>query len=956
MPDRFKIICFAVSLLAFSAMSSPSVEALGGINSSVFRATDALGGNPACLGINKNHQISASANRYWLGLPGEALFGSRIAYSSPQSAFGVFGIELRQLGLGVQSRFDVIAGYSYPIIFSDGLLSAGVSGRWVRNQYDLSRAYRFENDPLFDRLGTASDGFGFDAGFLFEKGSFRAGICAMNILKPSLSLEGGVEEGEAEPRKMALSISYSPLRWAIPIAQMEWHETEKWLGAFGIEFRLMRDLLRLRAGYSKNSFSFGIGMEDFARFPLAFDYSLKYPQSDLSKAGITTHGIGATVEIKPREKKPRIYEVKTPLIDVAAMRDMGMPKAIGHVGDTLRIRAIIVNLGSTKLDSIPVFAFAEGPETTLIGDAIYIRSLESGEEKNLVWNWVPRKAGNYKMVVNADDDGTRFPLRSGRFVEADEANNKIEIPVDVIGETIAKLEVKHPTLDIQELTYIAEEEPFVPMVFFDAGRTSVSPRFDAVLSVLANRMKENTDVIIKLLGYVDPNSDPRTWEGDSLHIKRALEVKRKLVSLGAPEKNIEIVVQGYNPASQRVSSGEGSLYETDTDRLWAEQENRRVEMRAVIKSLPEKLFSYDFKNHRIELTESTKDSIVAIACGVSNILEKNPSTIIIFEGEIPTSSQVEPIFSLMDGLREKVLSSPDCKYDISRFPNILRAEENFEPSLNLIVSGDALLYKPIDAALASKDFVIPQEFANNEIYIEIEEGNISEYRVFVVDSKGAVFRNIEKGTGTPPKKLLWNWRDDNGNLIDPRETYRVKLETKDPIGYIQSFLSREVRLKVSGRERIRESSIIVQFAFDEVTPTSIYLESRLESMAKEIVETAKSEKTRLTVKLLGHTDPIGTDRRNMILSQKRAEKEEMHLRKYLWHELGIQSDVELDSWLARNRVSFIGEGLADKEPYEIERYRDGKFEKVLIGNNAFPEGRSVNRRVVIEVELVRDFR
>ncbi len=249
---RYRDVLFYLflTLLTGSLAASPRLDALGGVYATALPGTEGLGGNPAAIAGGEFHQISANGTRYWLGLPGDILYGSRLAYTTPAYKWGSAGLELRQFGLGIHSRFDIGLGYAYPFrLGSSTFLSAGVYGHWIRNRYDLSSAYRFEDDPLFGRYGETSDGFGMDAGLDFRFRKFSVGLAGRNLIEPSLSLSGGTAEGEAAPLEISAGLAYSPFKWFTPTIQGGWHELEGFQGAAGAEFRLFDGLLgRLHLG------------------------------------------------------------------------------------------------------------------------------------------------------------------------------------------------------------------------------------------------------------------------------------------------------------------------------------------------------------------------------------------------------------------------------------------------------------------------------------------------------------------------------------------------------------------------------------------------------------------------------------------------------------------------------------------------------------------------------------
>ncbi len=944
-------------LLASLAYSeTPHLEALGGVFVPSMQGTEGMGGNPAAISGNRNHQIFVGATKYWLGLSEENIFGSRIAYVPPSAKFGSIGLEFRQFGTGVHDRFDIGAAYAYSIgVRGTKELSLGIYGRWIRNQYHIDEFYRFDDDPLFNRYGSSADGFGLDAGVLFRSSSFDLGFAGRNLVKPSLALSGGTEEGETESTELVAGAAYSAFEWLVPSGQISWTEDGGIDGACGVEFLVFDGILSLRTGYRPGGATFGIGLTGRTRFPLAFDYALVYPDGSLSKAGLTTHSVGITANIAPRvrppKKKPSPKTI-TGLPDIMAAADPVAPELpIAEVGVKRSYRAIIKNVGEIPIDQATTSIFFMGEDSFMVGDLISVPLLEPGEDFPIEWKWASPTSGRYSFLVSADDDGSRFPLYSGSISEISIANNRIEIPFYVIGPIEADIVPEFCNFDIEELTYIAEEEPLVPVVFFENGKTTVAERFVPVLDAIVQRTHENPDIKVVLSGYIDPSSDPETWETDSLNVRRAIEVERMALEIGADIDAVEVAHDGYDPTVSRISIS--ARHESMEDMIWAQQENRRVEMSTAIDGLDGEIFTFEFPDGPT-LPVALRDSVIGLGPKIAGYIDRNPELSLIFEGNARSEREWSEIYEILDGLRARLLAGADLDVDYGRFPVLVDVNKDSPGAIRIYGSGEGLLYRPKEAALAAKDFEIPEDKKRNKILIDISEGIVESYSVHIVDQDSVEIIELASGEGLPPKEVFWDWRDENGNLVDPRKVYRVRLSATDPVGETSNNYSPEIRIRVAGIERRMESTIIVQFAFDEVNSTSKYLESRIESMAKKVESLGGKSGFRLNIKIIGHTDPIGTDRRNKILSEQRAEQEETAIRRYLRRFVGVDTDSELERWLSEHNITLVRQGMADKDPYEVERYRAGRFERILLGNNAFPEGRAANRRVIIQIEEITE--
>jgi len=167
-------------------------------------------------------------------------------------------------------------------------------------------------------------------------------------------------------------------------------------------------------------------------------------------------------------------------------------------------------------------------------------------------------------------------------------------------------------------------------------------------------------------------------------------------------------------------------------------------------------------------------------------------------------------------------------------------------------------------------------------------------------------------------------------------------------------MSDPIAVDVTRRQQQMETLVIVEFAFDEKISESGFLESRVEYVARRFIEKALEPKDKLTAVVSGHTDIIGMDHRNRQLAQVRAQKEEENLRRYLIYLLGLGNNAELNTWLRAHNTTLASRGFSDSEPYIITKWEDNQLVEKKIGNNDVPEGRTINRRVVIDFIMEKE--
>ncbi len=129
-------------------------------------------------------------------------------------------------------------------------------------------------------------------------------------------------------------------------------------------------------------------------------------------------------------------------------------------------------------------------------------------------------------------------------------------------------------IDTLKIPEVREQQFFryQAVASFDHRDTVLSRDFDETLSTLARVLAENPDKTVELIG--NSSIEGNEEQSRQLALKRAQEVRRKLIDLGA------------NPASIRVRSDGSSnpIYYLQNS-FWAQYYNRRVELRWLIPDL-----------------------------------------------------------------------------------------------------------------------------------------------------------------------------------------------------------------------------------------------------------------------------------------------------------------------------------------------------------------------------------
>lgn len=224
-----------------------------------------------------------------------------------------------------------------------------------------------------------------------------------------------------------------------------------------------------------------------------------------------------------------------------------------------------------------------------------------------------------------------------------------------------------------------------------------------------------------------------------------------------------------------------------------------------------------------------------------------------------------------------------------------------------------------------------------EIYIFIRDYPHDPFPIKVI--------HVKSPSNTENININYNWDGikDNGIMAAFNKPYFYWTSVIDCTGkkYEASmrkfFISRDVIVK--------EKRIFALAQFNKVAPLHQFYLEQLDQ-----VEDMMKKNPRIRVRFFGHTDIIGTEERNNELSSDRA----MELANWLAKLIDI--DYSLKDSLKKELKSRIDNPLVIQPESVEQRFFFGKGEhfpliakNTVYGNNDSPQGRTLNRRVDIEI-------
>ena len=885
---------------------------------------------------NFRYFISAAFEKPFLSV-GDQLHTANFRFFIGEKKFGSLGISIDHMGNQYLTTQFGKFYYILPRIrfgrFSSGIwLAPGVA----RIGYFTANFHRFDfSDDVFAQKNSKFSPLA-DAGIFANYKNFALNIWGENLYPPNLSLSNSSDVKEPISANFILRYKIGTfVPWAGGLFDKR---TNELYPTFGLTW-LYRGW-SVSAGYEKNTVRANLYApvvlgKVWTRYETGYHTASK----DVASADMTSHCIGIDI-LFPHLKPPPPPKTNL-VIEPGELPDL-------WTMDTAYFSAAVVNRSETKSESTEVSLFAVAEDETICVGVKSVPEIEPGKEHLAQFVWIPPHPGSYKLVFTADDDGSHFPGIFGKLDESQEDDNRYTHNLLTLGKLVVSVSPLLQVLSIPSVTFVRQDEPIVPVVFFDSSSATVPARFDTMLSIVAQRLQLNPDVVVELKGYIDPESDNNNLD---YAMERMDSVAQRLIRLGVPPSSIiKIDTSEYDPTKPRISLIRKDI--PQKEKRMISEENRRVEMSARFQNIPLLVYEFNLPAGSQKIPKKNREVLDTVAEKLAGVLCSDHDAIILVEGIPAYDDDPVDVLRSLDVVRKYLLPRLQVFCPLERIPISLGEGDTKKTKVRVWLSAEKIIFKPVEQAEVAKEFKIPDDVRRNLIIISVNNPEmVQKYKIFAYneDTYDTV-RTFAAGDGPPPSQVVWNWRDDNGNLIDPRGTYRIALNITDELGQEYNILSDPIWVIVEKREHRLESSIVVQFSFDEAVTESKYLESRLEEFARLIIDKSQIPDNSVTVRLTGHTDIIGTPIRNQKLSEIRAEKELKNLRNLMKFVLGIDTDIELDQWLKRNNIKLESRGVRDTQPYTIERYRNNEFQKVLIGDNSKPEGRSINRRVVIEIE------
>lgn len=197
---------------------------------------------------------------------------------------------------------------------------------------------------------------------------------------------------------------------------------------------------------------------------------------------------------------------------------------------------------------------------------------------------------------------------------------------------------------------------------------------------------------------------------------------------------------------------------------------------------------------------------------------------------------------------------------------------------------------------------------------------VKKWEVDIRDDTGASIKKFD-GTGALPDKILWDWKTSSDEPVFPDKVYDINLTIMDSLDQVAQSEKTTFRTEYEviqqqlTPQKVEKTRLFLfKFDKDQIDVTSQRLREKLDQLAVKI---SAIPGTRVILK--GYTDIIGLDDYNRQLSIRRANT--------------IRNEL-IKRGIAESQINALGFGRQNP-----------------LMDNLLPEGRMMNRRVEVYIEV-----
>lgn len=392
----------------------------------------------------------------------------------------------------------------------------------------------------------------------------------------------------------------------------------------------------------------------------------------------------------------------------------------------------------------------------------------------------------------------------------------------------------------------------------------------------------------------------------------------------------------FEPNSIDFSQNSRQGNETDPDsllrlfgnRLQRDYPGLKIWVRGYVDPVSEQVL---LGNNRLSLLRAEKVKQKLIEYGARE------SQVIVLQDHRDTDPRLERKSSVIDPLDQAMVSEENRRVEI-RLPDNLPATKKVEY--------EKRFFAPHRIARSKNEILSEKIPIRCRLHTAVP---LTQFTIFIKDyAKDPFAIKIMQADTLPVDELrnftlLWDGIKDNRQMIAFNKSYHLVVQIVDANG--KNYHAPSLQFYVGRDIIVKEKRIFALAKFNKVDPLHQFYIEQLDQ-----VEDNMTRDNRLRIRFYGHTDVIGTQERNNILSAERA------LELSSWLAKIIDIDYRLTDSLKAEIKSRIDNPISPADPKIAHKFNFGKGESspliaknIEYGNNQAPQGRTLNRRVDIEI-------
>ncbi|MBN1754707.1 hypothetical protein JW877_00700, partial [bacterium] len=272
-------------------------------------------------------------------------------------------------------------------------------------------------------------------------------------------------------------------------------------------------------------------------------------------------------------------------------------------------------------------------------------------------------------------------------------------------------------------------------------------------------------------------------------------------------------------------------------------------------------------------------------------------------------------------------------------------------TLSVQLSAEGILAAPLPVKEILRAYELEKDGFSVAITLE-GETPLKEGELVLLDPSGNILTDVEL-FDINIDTLELHWSELLGNRLSLSGGERFRLNLTDTLGLSDTAYSEPITIYSTDRVQSEMITSLTRCEFDLPQPVSLYQVSQLPVFVEGMLTIIDSAGAGYELTITGHADTIGEERYNNELSRRRAELGYILLFDQISFQGGFRSHEEAENWLKAIGVTVTIGGQGATRPARILFRENNELREKILGENRWPEGRLLNRRIEISFKAAR---